>query len=79
MSNFEIKVKAEVEVNFFLNLILSLNLGIPLAGTCPASPALQAGSLPTGRQEGAQYETRLPYREAPACGRGASLQPRSLI
>ncbi len=26
------------------------------AGTCPVSTALQAGSLPTGRQEGAQYE-----------------------
>jgi hypothetical protein len=26
------------------------------AGTCPVSPALQAGSLPTGRQEGEQYE-----------------------
>ena len=23
---------------------------------CPANPALQAGSLPTGRQEGAQYK-----------------------
>jgi hypothetical protein len=37
----------------------------PLTGKCPASPALMAGSLPAGRQEGAQYKIRLPFREAP--------------
>jgi hypothetical protein len=45
---------------------------VRLAGTCPASPALCAGSLPTGRQEGAQYKMILHSREALACGRGAS-------
>ena len=41
---------------------------IILAGTCSVPPlAGCAGSLPTGRQEGAQYEMRLPCREAPAC------------
>jgi len=30
-------------------------------------PALWAGSLPTGRQEGAQDKMKLPCREAPPC------------
>ena len=34
-----------------------------LAGTC---------HVPTRRDQEAQYETKLPYREAPACGREAS-------
>jgi len=43
-----------------------------LIGKCPTSPALQAGSLPTGRQEGEQYKRLSHYREAPPFGRGAS-------
>jgi len=40
-----------------------------LTGKCPVSPALEglplkAGSLPAGRQEGAQYRSKMPYREA---------------
>jgi len=31
----------------------------------------QAGSLPTGRQEGARYEVRIHYREAPGVWPGS--------
>jgi len=34
----------------------------PLAGKCPVSSALEGG-VPTGRQEGAQYRGKVPYRE----------------
>src|SRR4030043_145456 len=50
-----------------------------LTGTCPVPPkAGCAGSLPVGRQEGAQYKMTLPYREAPPRGRGHSIHPKGL-
>jgi len=42
-------------------------VGIHLPAACaPQTLPLKAGSLPTGRQEGAQYKRKSPYREAPS-------------
>src|SRR4030042_7129000 len=38
-----------------------------VTGTCPVPPKRDR------RGQGAQYKMKLPFREAPACGRGASL------
>ena len=57
----------ELQVTKMISLSISdRNVPRPALAGCTES-------LPTGRQEGAHYKMILHCREAPACGRGASM------